>query len=195
MRVNIMLGVLSERRINIIFQWWQLVTCILAAIGITVAIFAIRRGRYSVVKVLELSGHGSSKAPDWKSRGVVEAKLASVGADLFDVEVMLEIDYTRERTFSLVLKLPFEPIGELPNPWKNGLTITFQLDDKELSDNLRISHGYYCEPSKMPVKKVAIVVYKSGGREVLRISSRKLQKLLKLYDDSCREALNERGRK
>jgi hypothetical protein len=179
---------------NITFQWWYLVTWIIAGISITVAIFALRRGRYGAVKILKLNGHGSGRAPDWKTRGVIEATLISVGADIFDVRVMLEIDYTREKIFPLTLKIPFQIIGELPNPWKNGVAITFQLNDKEVSDNLRISHGYYCEPSKLPVNKVAIVVYQSGERKVLHISSRRLRKLLKLYDSNCAEALIERNR-
>ena len=126
---------------NITFQWWYLVTWIISGIGVTIAIFAFRLGRYGTVKVLKLSGHGSSRAPDWKTRGIIEIKLVSVGADLFDARVALEIDYTCEKTFPLMLELPFQPIGELSNPWKNGIAIIFKLDDKELADNLRISHG------------------------------------------------------
>jgi hypothetical protein len=103
-------------------------------------------------------------------------RLLSIGTDIFDLKVFLESDrpiwhrtstswygWSRLKTTE---QQEFKPLGDLPNPIKNGQAVRLELSDHFMCSWRATGHGghlYRC-PSQLWSWQVRIAVYHSGRR-------------------------------
>jgi hypothetical protein len=173
-------------------QWWVPIPWILGLVAVFIAGFAYRRTHLPSVRLVFVSSAGLAHAPDWGNVWHITLKLLSTGADLYGLQVFLEIHYKRgqDRTnWPDVLALHFYPVAELTSPLKKGQDAQFVLTDTHLKEALRLNSGYYCLPTELPSRRVFISVYGAGDRLITRLPARKFRKELEAFCSASIDAV------
>jgi hypothetical protein len=172
--------------------WWMVVTWIIAVASVFAAIFTIRRNRYQVIKLHKLETKCTARHPDWSYHNYLKVEILSVGADVYDLCVRPECDYsywTWRGRMPVDRSENFSSVGELANPLKNGQIARFELGDHAFR-NLRERH--YADtrkPSQLWPGRVRIAVYQSGRRPIFILSSWRFRSALRVFDNHELRAL------
>lgn len=134
----------------------------------------------------------TGRHPDYSYHEYLRLHLLCVGADVFDPVVVLECDHSHRLTRWGIgtTRSAFKPIDPLPNPWKNGQVLRFELGDHEFRDQAR-QFADARVPSELFPSRVRIAVYGSGGRLLVARSSWRFRRALRDFDSLCREPLRQ----
>jgi hypothetical protein len=158
---------------------------LLGLVSLAVAVAAYRRNRLQVVRIHKMRTDclGLPYHDYWR------VELLCLGADVFELALRLECDHSywhRGRRQALVRAYKFEPLGELPNPLKNGQIARFELGDHVFRD-LKQRHAFDPRtPSQLWPGKVKLVAYHSGQRRLFSRSAWRFWRLLRSFDYLCR---------
>jgi len=167
------------------FQWWMPIPWALAAVGIAVAVFALRRNRYAVVRFHSVTSYGTQSTVEGSEVWHLFVEVLSTGSDVFDARLFLECYYQPSQSrynWPDVLVLEFQPTSSLPNPIKNGQVVRFELTDDHLQRALELNGGYFCLPSRLPRRRTRLALYTSGERLIATTSSFAFRRFLRLFD-------------
>lgn len=176
-------------------EWWNPIPWAIAFVGFLFAVFAYRRNRHPSIVVLEIWSDCLAKHPKWDYHDYLQVKVACRGADIFDLGLFLEIKgfywYRVKSIFpwrvgSGVGKYELEPKEMLPNPFKNGQAITFQISDHAFRNLLERKYADTKTPSQHWPSRVRLVAYHSGHRRLLSLSSWRFWRVLRQFDYLCR---------
>lgn len=185
-------------------EWWVPIPWLLAGIGIAIALLNFRRSRHPGIRIHRMRTDCLGKYPDWAYHEYFTVEILCVGADIFDLSVLLESKrpiWHRTRSWigwsrmMIVERQEFKPKGDLPNPVKNGQVVVFELSDHFMCNWRATGHGghlYRC-PSQLWPWCVRIVAYHSGRRLLLKRSSWRFPRVLRQFDSIARKVKNERA--
>ncbi len=171
--------------------WWAAIAWIIGLASAALTAFAVWRNRYQVVKVHKLQTECTSRHPDWDYHNYIQLELLCVGADVFDLSVVLECDHSYWRwlrRIPVARNESFKPVGEHPNPFRNGQVARFELGDHAFRNLRERRYADLRTPSQLWPGKVRIAVYHSGKRQLLVISSWSFRSILRLFDSYTRAA-------
>lgn len=173
--------------------WWTPVQWILTAIGIVIALFVLRRSRYPAVQFLQVEAECTARHPDWAYHEYLRLALLCTGADIFAPQVFLECDHSHPLTRWGIgtTRSAFKSIDPLPNPWKNGQVLRFELGDHEFRDLKARGCADAHVPSQLFPSRVRFAIYHSGGRLLAARSSWRFRRVLRDFDSLCREPMRQ----
>lgn len=176
-------------------EWWTPVPWLIGAIGVGVSIYVFRRNRHAFVSVLRMRTDCLAKYPKYDYHDYWTVELVCKGSDIFDLSLFLECKtfywYRTERIFrwrrgSTVGKYQFEPKQPLPDPFRNGQVMAFQLSDHHFRGLEDRKFHHPRTPSELWPGRVRLVAYHAGRRRLFKMSSWRFRRLLRSFDYLCR---------